>query len=162
MISNFRTPRLRVRAGLVAVAAAVTLGACSGDEVIDPPFADTVKPRVSIAKGLPTADSLLAVTITANDNIGLKRVRLLLSGGITATYDTVMTSAVTTLTLAINVKVPSNAPIGSTVNARSVAIDGAGNQSDTALVALTVGNLEPPQAIITSPVAASPVGKNSQ
>ena len=157
MISNSRTPRSRLRVGLVALAASVTLGACSGDEVIDPPFADTVKPRVSIAKGLPTADSLLAVTINANDNIGLKRVRLLLSGGITATYDTVMTSAVTTLTLAINVKVPSNAPIGSTVNARSVAIDGAGNQSDTALVAMTVGNLEPPQAIITSPVAASPV-----
>ena len=157
MNSTSRTPRSFLRAGLVALAAAATLGACSGDEVIDPPFADTVKPRVSIAKGLPTADSLLAVTINANDNIGLKRVRLLLSGGITATYDTVMTSAVTTLTLAINVKVPSNAPIGSTVNARSVAIDGAGNQSDTALVAMTVGNLEPPQAIITSPVAASPV-----
>jgi len=157
MISILSTPPSRLRAGLAALAAAVTLGACSGDEVIDPPFADTVKPRVAITKGLPTADSLLAVTINANDNIGLKRVRLLLSGGITATYDTVMTSAVTSLTLAVNVKVPSNAPIGATVNARSVAIDGAGNQSDTALVALTVGNLEPPAAIITSPVAASPV-----
>lgn len=157
MISILSTPPSRVRAGLAALAAAVTLGACSGDEVIDPPFKDTVKPRVSIAKGLPTADSLLAVTINANDNIGLKRVRLLLSGGITATYDTVMTSAVTSLTIAVNVKVPTNAPIGATVNARSVALDGAGNESDTALVALTVGNLEPPQAIITSPVAASPV-----
>ncbi len=157
MSSIFSAPRSRVRVGLAALAAAVTLGACSGDEVIDPPFKDTVKPRVSIAKGLPTADSLLAVTISANDNIGLKRVRLLLSGAITATYDTVMTSAVTSLTLAVNVKVPSNAPIGATVNARSVALDGAGNQSDTALVALTVGNLAPPVAIITSPVAASPV-----
>ena len=157
MISRFSTLPSRIRVGPAVVVAAVIFGACSGDEVIDPPFMDTVKPRVSIAKGLPTADSLLAVTISANDNIGLKRVRLLLSGGITATFDTVMTSAVTSLTLAINVKVPSNAVIGATVNARSVAIDGAGNQSDTALVALTVGSLEPPAAIITSPVAASPV-----
>lgn len=157
MTSFFSTSQSRVRVGLAALAAAVTLGACSGDEMIDPPFKDTVKPRVALTKGLPTADSLLAVTINANDNIGLKRVRLLLSGGVTATYDTVMTSAVTSLTIAVNVKVPANAPIGATVNARSIAIDGAGNQSDTALVALTVGNLEPPQAIITSPVAASPV-----
>jgi hypothetical protein len=157
MTSFFSTPRSRVRTGLAVFATAAALGACSGDEVIDPPFTDTVKPRVSIVKGLPTADSLLAVTINANDNIGLKRVRLLLSGGISATYDTVMTSAVTSLTLAVNVKVPANAPIGSTVNARTIAVDGAGNQSDTAVVALTVGNLEPPQAVITSPVAASPV-----
>ena len=157
MLSLLSTPRPRLRAGLGALVAAVALGACSGDEVIDPPFADTVKPRVAIAKGNAVADTLVSVTINATDNIGLKRVRLLLSGGLTATYDTTMTSAVTSLTLAVNVKVPSNAPIGATVNARSVAIDGAGNLSDTALVALTVGNLEPPRAIITSPVAASPV-----
>lgn len=157
MFSLFSTPRSRSRVGLAAIAAAVTLGACNGDEVIDPPFADTVKPRVSIAKGLPVADTLLSVTINAADNIGLKRVRLLLSGGITASYDTVMTSAVTSLTLAVNVKVPANAPIGATVNARTVATDGAGNLSDTAVVAMTVGNLEPPQAVITSPVANSPV-----
>lgn len=157
MLSFFFAPRPRVGAGLAALVAAVTLGACSGDELIDPPFPDTVKPRVSIAKGLPVADSLLSVTIDAADNIGLKRVRLLLSGAITAAYDTTMTTAVTSLKIAVNVKVPSNAPIGATVNARTVAVDGAGNLSDTALVALTVGNLEPPQAIITSPVAASPV-----
>ncbi|MFN7530320.1 MAG: hypothetical protein ACK5T7_04350, partial [Gemmatimonas sp.] len=157
MLSLLSTPRPRLRAGLGALVAAVALGACSGDEVIDPPFADTVKPRVTIAKGNAVADTLVSVTINATDNIGLKRVRLFLSGGITATYDTTMTSAVTSLTLAVNVRVPSSAPIGATVNARSVAIDGAGNFSDTALVALTVGNLEPPRAIITSPVAASPV-----
>lgn len=157
MPTFFSAPRSRLRAGLAALMAAVTLGACSGDEVIDPPFADTVKPRVSIAKGLSVADTLISVTISANDNIGLKRVRLLLSGGVTAAYDTTMTSAVTSLTFAVNVKVPTSATLGATVNAASVATDGAGNVSDTALVALTVGNLEPPQAIITSPTASSPV-----
>ena len=36
---------------LVAVAALAALGACSGDEVIDPPFPDNVVPRVQVAKG---------------------------------------------------------------------------------------------------------------
>jgi hypothetical protein len=142
---------------LAAIGAAMALGACNGDEVIDPPFKDSIKPTVGLTKGLPVADSLLAVTINANDNIGLKRVRLLLAGGITASYDTVMTSAVTSLTILVNVRVPSSAPIGATVTARAVAVDGAGNQSDTARVALTVGNLEPPSAVVTSPVAGSPV-----
>jgi len=149
------TPRRLL--GLAVLSTSALLGACDGDEVIDPPFRDEVKPRVQMAKGNPTADSLLAVTINATDNIGLKRVRLVLSGGVTAEYDTVMTSAVTSLTLNVNVRVPSNAPLGATVTARALAIDGAGNPSDTARVALTVGNLEPPQAIITSPTAGSPV-----
>jgi hypothetical protein len=157
MDATFFASRSCMRQVTAALVAAVALGACSGDEVIDPPFADTVKPRVTIAKGNPVADTLLSVTINAADNIGLKRVRLLLAGGITAQYDTVMTSAVTSITLAVNVKVPSNAPLGATVNARTVATDGAGNVSDTALMVLTVGNLEPPKAIITSPVANSPV-----
>lgn len=150
-------PAPRLGRALLLASMAVGLGACSGDEVIDPPFRDQIKPRVQLAKGNTVADTVLAVTVNATDNIGLKRVRLLLAGGITAEYDTVMTSAVTSLTLNVNVKVPSNAPIGATVTARAVATDGAGNLSDTARVALTVGNLEPPSAVITSPVAGSPV-----
>ncbi|MBL0940262.1 MAG: hypothetical protein IBJ03_15310 [Gemmatimonadaceae bacterium] len=149
------TPRRLL--GLAVLAMASLLGACDGDEVIDPPYRDEIKPRVQVAKGNPVDDSLLAVTINATDNIGLKRVRLLLAGGITAEYDTVMTSAVTSLTINVNIKVPGNAPLGATVTARALAVDGAGNASDTALVALTVGNLEPPLAVITSPTTGSPV-----
>ena len=150
-------PRPARPVALAALVALVALGACSGDEVIDPPFKDTIVPRVQVAKGNAVADTLLSMTVTATDNIGLKRIRVLLAGGVSATYDTVMTSAVTSLTVNVNIRVPSNAPIGSTVNARAVAIDGAGNLSDTSRLALTVGNLEPPQAIVTSPVTGSPV-----
>ncbi|HEY0931450.1 MAG TPA: hypothetical protein VGE27_16125 [Gemmatimonas sp.] len=155
--ASTRPSLTRRLASLVAIGASLALGACSGDEVIDPPFKDSIKPTVAVAKGNATADSLLAVTINARDNIGLKRVHLMLEGGITAAYDTTMTSAVTTLTLYVNVRVPSNAPIGATVTARAVAVDGAGNSSDTSRVSLTVGNLEPPVSLITSPVANSPV-----
>lgn len=150
-------PAPRARYALTLAVLSVALGACNGDEVIDPPFRDEIKPRVQVVKGNAVADSLLSLTINATDNIGLKRVRLILAGGVAAEYDTVMTSAVTTLTLNVNIKVPANAPIGATVTARAFASDGAGNLSDTSLVALTVGNLEPPTAVITSPVAGSPV-----
>jgi hypothetical protein len=151
------SPRTTRSVALVALAALTALGACSGDEVIDPPFRDTISPRVQVGKGNTVADTVLSMTVIATDNIGLKRVRILLAGGVSATYDTVMTSAVTTLTVNVNIKVPTNAPLGATVNARAIAIDGAGNLSDTARVVLTVGNLEPPQAIVTSPVTGSPV-----
>lgn len=149
------TPRRLL--GLAVLVTSALLSACEGDEVIDPPFRDEIKPRVQMAKGNPTADSLLAVTINATDNIGLKRVRLILAGGVSAQYDTVMTSAVTSLTINVNVRVPVNAPLGATVTAQALAVDGAGNASDTARIALTVGNLEPPVAAITSPTAGSPV-----
>ena len=89
------TPYRRTLPRAAALAALALLGACSGDEVIDPPFRDQIKPRVSIAKGNVVADTLLSVTVNATDNVGLKRVRLLFAGGITAAYDTVMVSAVT-------------------------------------------------------------------
>jgi hypothetical protein len=146
--------RLPVLAAAVALSA---LGACSGDEVIDPPFRDQIRPRVTLARGTAASDTVLAMTVNATDNMGLKRVRVLLSGGVSATYDTLITTAVTALTINVNVRVPSNATIGSTVLARAVAVDGAGNESDTSEVALTVGNLEPPSAVITSPAAGSPV-----
>ncbi len=150
------TPPRRLVA-LTAIAALVALGACDSDEVIDPPFADAIRPSVSLAKGNYAADSLLSVTINASDNIGLKRVRLKLEGGLNAAYDTVMTSAITSLALAVDIRVPPTAPIGATVTATAVATDGAGNVSDTSRVILTIGNLAPPVAIITSPAASSPI-----
>ena len=67
------------------------------------------------------------------------------------------TTALQAVTLALTFRVPPSAPIGSTVNVRAVVIDGAGNMSDTARLVMTVGNLEPPRAVLTSPAAGSPV-----
>jgi hypothetical protein len=150
-----RATRHRVtRLALVALAGTA---ACGGEEVLDPPFRDAIRPRVAVAKGGEAPDSLLAVAVTATDNIGLKRVRLLLDGGLTATFDTTFTSAVTTLTVQVRIPVPRSAPVGATVIVRGIATDGAGNFSDTSRVALAIGNLEPPLAAITSPTAGSPV-----
>jgi hypothetical protein len=147
----------RHRVARLALVALAGTAACGGEEVLDPPFRDAIRPRVAVAKGGEAPDSLLAVAVTATDNIGLKRVRLLLDGGLTATFDTTFTSAVTTLTVQVRIPVPRSAPVGATVIVRGIATDGAGNFSDTSRVALAIGNLEPPLAAITSPTAGSPV-----
>ena len=147
----------RHRVARLALVALAGTAACGGEEVLDPPFRDAIRPRVAVAKGGEAPDSLLAVAVTATDNIGLKRVRLLLDGGLTATFDTTFTSAVTTLTVQVRIPVPRSAPVGATVIVRGIATDGAGNLSDTSRVALAIGNLEPPLAAITSPTAGSPV-----
>ena len=147
----------RTKAALLAAVGLISLAACDGDEVIDPPFGDTIRPSVSVVRGNSGTDSLLSVTVNAKDNIGLKRVQVEFEGGIAAGFDTVMTSAVNTLTILVNVRVPASAPIGATVTAHAVATDGAGNLSDTSRTVLTIGNLEPPSAIVTSPASGSPV-----
>lgn len=156
--SSLPTVGLTRRPALVlSLVGAVTLGACSGDEVIDPPFRDDIRPRIAATAGNFVADSLLGIKISATDNMGLKKIRVLFSGGLTATYDTVITTAMTTLAVEAVVRVPTTAPIGGTVTALAIAADGAGNLSDTARVTLTIGNLQPPVASVVSPVASSPV-----
>lgn len=145
------------RRALVVLGAVVALGACDGDEVIDPPFRDAIKPRVSLAKSSTVSDTALSMSVNATDNVGLKTIRVMLSGGVSASYDTTFTSSVQLANLALSVKIPASAPLGATVNVKAVAIDGATNLSDTATLVLTVGNLEPPQAVVTSPAAGSPV-----
>lgn len=142
---------------LVALGAVVALGACDGDELIDPPFRDAIKPRVTVAKGTNQTDTTLVMSVNATDNVGLKTIRVLFSGGVAAAYDTTFTSSIQSANLALTVRVPSSAPLGSTVNIEAIAIDGATNTSDTARLVMTVGNLEPPQTVITSPAAGSPV-----
>lgn len=157
-ISN-STPRAaaRPKALLTALAVAMLAAACSGDAVIDPPFRDAVKPRVTLAKGNVESDSVLPFSVSARDNIGIKNIHVWLSGGLIASYDTTMTSAATELDIAVALKVPKAAPLGATVNIRALVTDGAGNLSDTARLVMTVGNLAPPTAVVTSPVSGSPV-----
>ncbi len=147
---------LALRAAVMGLAV-LGLAACDGDEVVDPPFRDTAKPRVTMSAATNPPEAALQFSVVAKDDIGLKSIRIQLAGGFTAAIDTTFTSAVQEFTFNITAAVPTSAPLGSTVIATSVAEDGAGNVSDTALLVLTVGNLTPPTAIITSPVAGSPV-----
>lgn len=151
-----RARAFALRAVVIAMAAG-GLAACNGDELIDPPFADTAKPRVSMTRGNNPPDSLLVFSVTAKDDIGLKAIRIQLTGGFTASIDTTFTTALQEFTYNVSARVPSSAPLGSTVIVSAMAEDGAGNKSDTTALVLTVGNLTPPTAVITSPASGSPV-----
>ena len=144
---------------LIATVFALTaLAACTGDEAVTgEAIKDSAKPRVTLGKGTSITDTLLPVTVHAKDDIGIKNIHVTLQGGVVASYDTTLTSASTSFDLGVAFRVPASAPLGSTVNVRAVVTDGAGNQSDTAKLVLTVGNLTPPVAVITSPVAGTPV-----
>jgi hypothetical protein len=153
-----RLRQLALRGVALALATA-GMAACEGDDLIDPPFPDTVNPRVTMTRGTNPPDSLLLFSVRATDNIGLKAIRVRLEGGFVASVDTTFTSAVQDFTYKLSIRVPASAPLGSTVFAHAVAEDGRGNLSDTASLVLTVGNLRPPVAVITSPVAGTPVVK---
>ncbi len=150
-----RTYHAKLFTALIAVA---TLSACdSGSAVSDGIIADSAKPRVTLIKGNTTTDTIIPVSISARDNIGIKNIHVTLQGGVVATFDTVLTTATTSMDLGVQFLVPKSAPLGSTVNVRATVTDGAGNVSDTARLVLTVGNLTPPVAAITSPVVGTPV-----
>ncbi|MEO7359815.1 MAG: hypothetical protein ABI120_05765 [Gemmatimonadaceae bacterium] len=143
---------------IAALFALTALGACTGDEVVTgEAIKDSAKPRVTLGKGTSTTDTILPVIVNAKDDIGIKNIHITLQGGVVASYDTTLTSASTAFDLGVAFRVPASAPLGSTVNVRAIVTDGAGNQSDTAKLVLTVGNLTPPVAVITSPVAGTPV-----
>lgn len=146
-----------VRRAAVGALTAGGLAACDGDELIDPPFADTTRPRVSMTRGHSPPDSLLVFSVTAKDDIGLKAIRIRVAGGFTTAIDTTFNSAVQEFTFNVAARVPASAPLGSTVIVSAMAEDGAGNLSDTTALVLTVGNLVPPSAVITSPTADRPV-----
>lgn len=135
----------------------VLAAACRGDTLVDPPFPDAVKPAVALTKALNQTDTTLAFTVTATDNIGLKTVRVRLTGSVTTAFDSTFTAAITTVAVPLTIRVPASAPPGGTVNVIATAVDGAANGSDTARLVMTVGNYDPPAAVITSPVVGTPV-----
>jgi hypothetical protein len=142
---------IRVRRSLIgAVLASLTALACS-DEAGTNPFADAAPPTVSLAQASSGTDTVLAFNATVQDNLGIKRVTVAVSGGVAASFDTTFTSAVTNTTLNYRVSVPRSVPTGTAVVVTAVASDGAGNQSDPVQLVLGVGNVAPSVVVITSP-----------
>ena len=80
-----RTYHAKLFTALIAVA---TLSACdSGSAVSDGIIADSAKPRVTLIKGNTTTDTIIPVSISARDNIGIKNIHVTLQGGVVATFD---------------------------------------------------------------------------
>ena len=155
---------LRFAASMAAVAALV---GCNEQQVQQGIERDQTPPTVTITK--PAGDTLqltdgIVFDVQATDNLGLKSLSVVLSGGHTAQFDTVLNTAVTDLTLSFSVPLPANSTSGGDIFIAATATDGndnttTGNES-LFLVnsqALGVRILDPQANAVTAPGLQIPV-----
>ena len=149
---------IRARRGVTLAIAAVSVfaAACSSDSTgIGGNSMDKSPPTVQLSKGGTSADTVLSFQVQVKDNLGIKNVRVNISGGVTLAYDTVFTSASTDATVPFTISVPRSIPKGTPVLATSYAIDGAGNKSAVDSLSLTIGNVPPAEVRIGSPASGT-------
>lgn len=146
---------IRVAAALAAAMIAAGAVACSDQGMNG--LADQIPPTIRLAKGTSTIDSVLSFSANVSDNLGIQRVHVTATGGVTATFDSVFTGAVTTTSLAFSLSVPRSVPAGTPVTLVGIAYDGAGNASVPDTLKLGTGNLAPASVVITAPVTGSAV-----
>ena len=149
-ISSVQASRLAAGlAAAVAIAAAVACGDSTAGLTTD-----KSAPTVSLAK-VASADSIVAFTVGVKDNLGIKTIHVTVSGGVATTFDTTFTSANTDVTIPFAIVAAASVPRGSPVLVTASAVDGAGNSSAVDSLVLSVGNVPPPDAKITSPLAGA-------
>lgn len=134
---------------------AVSTLACSDQSTNG--LADKTPPTIHLAKGTSAIDSVLSFAANVTDNLGIQRVHVDATGGVTASFDSVFHSAVTSTSLAFSLSVPRSVPPGTPVTLIGYAYDGAGNRSASDTLKLGTGNLAPATVLITAPVTGSAV-----
>ncbi|MDP9202271.1 MAG: hypothetical protein M3P26_10140 [Gemmatimonadota bacterium] len=147
-----------VRRGLVvaAAAASISLGvaACNDSTSIDPQR-DRVPPTLSLTPKTGQADTVIAFTTDASDNLGLKTVHVQAIGAVGLVFDTTFTSAVTDIQLPFTLFSSRSVPAGTPVTITAFAVDGAGNSSGVDTLIMATGNVPPPEVKILSPFSGS-------
>lgn len=143
------------RPWLLACAAVFAGVAACGDSLTEGTTGDANPPALDLAGVASDIDTVLAFSADARDNLGLKTIHVSVSGGVSFTFDTTFTSAVTSTTLPFTLSVPRSVPPGTSVTVIGFATDGSGNRSPTDTLRLTVGNLVPADARIVSPASGT-------
>ena len=99
-------------------------------------------------------DSSIAFRADAADNLGVKSMRILVSGGITGVIDTAFYVNQTRQTIPFTLNIPSTVQPGTSITLIGTATDGARNVSAPDTLTLTVGGYAPAVVQIVSPTAA--------
>ena len=155
MLNSF-TGRARRGAAVAAVAMSIVAAACSSDSTgLGGNTADKSPPTVQLSRGGTSADTVISFQVQAKDNLGLKTIRVNITGGVTMSFDTTFTSANTDATVPFTISVSRSIPKGTPVLATSFAIDGAGNKSAVDSLSLTVGNVPGAEVRIGSPASGT-------
>jgi hypothetical protein len=149
---------MRTNARGLAVVATVMFvgGACSSDSsTATNTLADKSPPSVTLAAGSSSVDTVISFQVDAKDNLGLKKITVTVSGGLSLNYDTTFTTAHTDASIPFTVSVPRSIPRGTPVLVTAVALDGALNKSAVDTLKLTVGNVPPADVHFTSPASGT-------
>jgi hypothetical protein len=143
---------------LLLAAAAALLSACGGaaDEVAGF-VADRQRPTVAFDTAGPAlADTVIGFTIRAADDLDVARVRVDVTGGVQATVDTAVRAAATkAVAMPFRFPVPRSVAAGTPVKVVARVRDGAGNETVSDTLRLSVGNVAPPTVVLASPAPAS-------
>jgi hypothetical protein len=139
-----------------AAAASISLAvaACNDNTSIDPQR-DREPPTLSLTPKTGQADTVIAFTTDAADNLGLKTIHVQAIGAVGFVYDTVFTSAVTDIQLPFTLFASRSVPAGTPVTITAQAFDGAGNSSGVDTLVMATGNVPPPIVKIISPFSGS-------
>jgi len=145
---------LRTR-GVALGAFAILLGmAACAEQQPSGSLGDLDSPGLTLAPLDAPNDSSIAFTATAVDNLGIKSIRILISGGITGVIDTNFTVNQTRITVPYTLAIPTTVQPGTAIILIGTATDGARNVSAPDTLTLTVGGVAPPTVRIVSPTAA--------
>ena len=145
----------------LALGCVALLSACNEQRVSQGFQEDQSPPLVQIVKTqgdtLQVSDGIV-FSVSAADNLGLRKVSVTMTGGFTAQIDSVFTSAVTSTTLPIKIPLPANTTAGGVIVITATAIDGSDNTAiavDSLFLvnkdALTVRTIRPSANAVTSP-----------
>jgi hypothetical protein len=147
-----------LRRGLVlaAVAASIslTIVACNDTTSIDPQR-DRIPPTLTLAAKTGQADTVIAFTTHAKDNLGLKTIHVQAAGAVGLVFDTLFPSAVTDIQIPFTAFASRAVPAGTPVTITAFAVDGAGNTSGVDTLIMATGNVPPPEVRVISPTSGS-------
>ncbi len=154
---NLSIGRARKGAALMAAVVSVFTAACNSDSsgVLGGNQSDKTPPTVQLSPGGTSADTVISFQVEVKDNLGIKNVKVNITGGLTMSFDTTFTTANTDAIVPFTISVPRSIPKGTPVLATSFALDGAGNKSAVDSLSLTVGNVPPAEVHINSPASGT-------
>ena len=106
---------MRRGVAFAAVAAIVSIvGACTDTTSIDP-LRDRINPTLDLTPITGRADTVIAFTTQASDNLGLKTIHVQAIGAVGFVFDTTFTSAVTDIQLPFTLFASRSVPAGTPV-----------------------------------------------
>ncbi|MDQ4079252.1 MAG: hypothetical protein M3125_00710, partial [Gemmatimonadota bacterium] len=145
---------------LGALALLLGVAACAEQQPSGTLGDETPPSLVLIGQEAPN-DSSIAFRAEAADNLGIKSIRIVVSGGITGLIDTTFTVNQTRQSIPHVLGIPTTVQAGTPIVLIGTSTDGARNVSAPDTLILTVGGVAPPTVRIVSPTStdAAVVGR---